>query len=249
EEVVVSVQGYALRVNLPPVTRKDRQADIYIYSLPKNILSAKQSIVLTGLGAESFTKAAHAVLVIRSMFTANLPHDSLLPWTPIVDSGHQCLEFSNRYFSTSQFEGLTAVDFDPAVDPKGILASLEVDGKHTDDNVVLYFERLSGKNNREGTYVTIKPVAIRPGTLVEVQTSFAVVPLTKGRYLMLNKLRSICILSKQVQDIPETSFKRVKRSVGYSEDVSDTEDSQSALKRLRLDEKDERDDAMRTLPE
>ncbi|KAI0086715.1 hypothetical protein BDY19DRAFT_894419, partial [Irpex rosettiformis] len=198
EEVVVSVQGYALRTSLPPVTCKD--------SLPKNILSAKQLILLTGLGAEGFTKASRAVLAIRSMFTSNLPRNSLLPWTPIVDNGHQCLEFSNCYFSTSQLEGLNPVEFDPAVDPKGILASLEVDGKHTDDNVVLYFERLAGKNKGyestlEETYIAIKPVAIRPGYLVEVQSSFSVAPLNKGRYVMLNKLRSICILSKQVQDV------------------------------------------------
>lgn len=51
------------------------------------------------------------------------------------------------------------------------------------------------------SYHTIKPVSIKPGALVEVQVSFCVVPLAKGRHIMLNKLRSICILNRQVIDV------------------------------------------------
>lgn len=45
-------------------------------------------------------------------------------------------------------QGLNVVEMDASVDPKGILANLEVNGKHTDDNVVLYFERKHDANER-----------------------------------------------------------------------------------------------------
>ncbi|KAI0825912.1 hypothetical protein BC629DRAFT_1276067 [Irpex lacteus] len=197
EEVVVNVQGYAVRTNLPPITRRD--------SLPKNPVNLKQSIVLTGVGTKQFEQAARAVLAIRTLFSATLPGDTLLPWTPIIDGGHKCLEFSNRYFTSGNVEGSKPVEFQTGVDPKGILANLEVNGIHTDDNVVLYFERVEGETAklmaRDFTYHPINPVSIRPGALVEVQTSFCVVPIAKGRHIMLNKLRSICILSRQVIDV------------------------------------------------
>ena len=51
------------------------------------------------------------------------------------------------------------------------------------------------------TYIPSKPITVRVGQLVEVQASFCVVPITKGRYLMLSKLRSVCILNNQVQEV------------------------------------------------
>ncbi len=108
-------------------------------------MNLKQSIVLTGVGTKQFEQAARAVLAIRTLFSATLPGDTLLPWTPIIDGGHKCLEFSNRYFTSGNVEGSKPVEFQTGVDPKGILANLEVNGIHTDDNVVLYFERVEGE--------------------------------------------------------------------------------------------------------
>lgn len=51
------------------------------------------------------------------------------------------------------------------------------------------------------TYLPCNPVAIKIGQLVEVQASFCVVPIAKGKFIMLHKLRSICILSAQVQEV------------------------------------------------
>lgn len=84
------------------------------------------------------------------MFASQLPAESLVPWTPIVDAGHQCLEFSNRYFSRSPLDMQNLAKFDHGIDPKGILAALDVQGRYTEDNVVLYFEKVKGKTD---TYV------------------------------------------------------------------------------------------------
>lgn len=50
-------------------------------------------------------------------------------------------------------------------------------------------------------YVECSPVQIKVGHLVEVQVSFSVVPISKGRHLMLSKLRSVCILDQVVQKV------------------------------------------------
>ena len=47
-------------------------------------------------------------------------------------------------------------------------------------------------------YSPCNPVTIKPGHLVEAQVSFCTVPISKGRNLMLSKLRSLCILDSQV---------------------------------------------------
>lgn len=47
-------------------------------------------------------------------------------------------------------------------------------------------------------------MAIKPGLLVEVQASFCAVPISKGRFIMLSKLRSVCVLSRQVHEVSVT---------------------------------------------
>ena len=39
------------------------------------------------------------------------------------------------------------------------------------------------------------------GQLVEVQVSFQAVPVAKGKYQMLQKLRAICILDRTVEEV------------------------------------------------
>ena len=55
--------------------------------------------------------------------------------------------------------------------------------------------------SRSKIYTPCDPVTVKVGQLVEVQVSFCVVPVAKGKYIMLNKLRAICILSTQVQQV------------------------------------------------
>lgn len=50
-------------------------------------------------------------------------------------------------------------------------------------------------------YAECNPVQIKVGHLVEVQASFCVVPISKGKHLMLSKLRSVCILDQVVQKV------------------------------------------------
>ncbi|KAI0788939.1 hypothetical protein BC629DRAFT_1288231, partial [Irpex lacteus] len=228
EEVVMNIQGYMIRSELPPVLRKDR--------IPKNPVTAKQSVVITGLGGEQFEDCVRAIMAIHTQFAAQFPPDVLLPWAPQNEDGHVCLEFSNRYFSPISDPG-AALEFDTSVDPQGILKNLDVAGKHTEDNKVLYYERVAKKTQTGFTYLPCRPTVLRVGHLVELQVSFSAIPIARGRYIMLRKLRSICDLNEAI--IQETTGTRIppvraiKRTVGYDDD-SDPESTQHAMKRLRV---------------
>lgn len=63
-------------------------------------------------------------------------------------------------------------------------------------------------------YVPCNPVTIKVGMMVEVQLSFCTVPISKGRHIMLSKLRSVCILDKQVYKVshcPEETFTQISQ--------------------------------------
>ncbi|KAI0336905.1 hypothetical protein BDW22DRAFT_1302684, partial [Trametopsis cervina] len=228
EEVVVTVQGYLLRCALPPVYR--------IEQIPKNARAAKQAVTLTGLGCEAFDTAGRAIMEIHSYLSDTLPDGSLQPWTPMKDEDCICLEFSNRYFTLggNMTDG-ESIPFPKAVDPNGVLGRYAPELKHTDDNEVLYFERKNSENPKNYTYVSCNPAAIRPGQLVELQVAFGTVPISKGRHIMLSKLRSICVISRRVQDnTPTSPLKKIKRSVGYRMSCDSVNQTAGALKRMRL---------------
>ena len=104
-------------------------------------MSAKQYVMLTGLGSTEFDSAARAVLQIHTTFSATLPEETLLSWKPTRDAGFVCLQFANRYFKTKDDRDPTVIELDKEVDPSGMLQSKCPAGEHTEDNRVLYFER------------------------------------------------------------------------------------------------------------
>ena len=168
-----------------------------------------------------FERSARAVLQIHTMFESTLPEGTLIPWKPTRDCGYMCLEFSNRYFRSKDDGEYATMPLGQDIDPQDLLGSRCRGAEHTEDNVVLYYKR---KVNSETGYVFIsivhailrprsnknytpcEPVMIRVGQLVEVQASFCAVPVSKGRHIMLSKLRAICILSTQVQEVRHTEM-------------------------------------------
>lgn len=118
-------------------------------------MAAKQSVTLTGLGSTEFEAAARAVLAIHTMFSSTLPDDALVPWKPQKDTDYVCLEFYNRYFKGRDETGSPAADIGTEIDPLGILRTRCPLGEHTEDNVVLYFERNTA--NITGYVVTSWP--------------------------------------------------------------------------------------------
>ncbi|KAI0084090.1 hypothetical protein BDY19DRAFT_997941 [Irpex rosettiformis] len=141
EEFIFSLREYVVRANLPPITSSGQ--------LTKNPMTAKQSLVLTGLGEKGFDNAVKAVIELQSRFASHLPVDSLQSWSPIKDEDKLCLELSNRYFTpdylTTEYD---TVSLDESIDPLEILRTKTTNGKHTEDNVVFYYEQLLDKNNK-----------------------------------------------------------------------------------------------------
>lgn len=50
-------------------------------------------------------------------------------------------------------------------------------------------------------YVTIQPTAFKIGQMVEAQLAFMLVPRGKGKYGLILRLRSLCILSHSVTNV------------------------------------------------
>ena len=110
-------------------------------------MAAKQSVLLTGLGCEPFEHCARAMLQVHAKLSSALPSQALHEWSPIIHEGDICLEFANRYFSTgSDGDNLQTVSLGSEIDPFGLLAEAVPNGKHTEDNKVLYYERISSGN-------------------------------------------------------------------------------------------------------
>lgn len=62
----------------------------------------------------------------------------------MTNEGNLCLEFSNRYFATAaDGDHLNTISLPSEVDPLGLLAEAVPSGRHTEDNQVLYYDRIS----------------------------------------------------------------------------------------------------------
>ena len=110
--------------------------------LPKQPITAKQSVVLTGLGSDKFDQCARGILEVHTKLSSSLPPGSLQLWRPLTDQGRICLEFSNRYFASgTDSMDQSDVALGSGIDPAGVLAQECPEGRHTEDNVVLYFDR------------------------------------------------------------------------------------------------------------
>ena len=107
----------------------------------------KQSIIVTGLGSASFENCVRAVLEMQTKLSSALPPDSLQEWRPTTSEGHLCLEFSNRYFATAaDGDHLNTIGLPSEVDPFGLLAEAVPSGRYTEDNQVLYYDRIISDN-------------------------------------------------------------------------------------------------------
>ncbi|KAI0676637.1 hypothetical protein C8Q78DRAFT_1073421 [Trametes maxima] len=190
------------------------------------LIDLKQSVTITGLGVQPFDDAAAAVLAVYHQFSAHLKGHHLRTWQPERANAHLTLTFGNRY--------LTAVN-----------------QVHLQENVVEYWQCCT--QSTKPSFKRIKPDAIMPGTMVELQVAFAVAKLGRHDYIFLPKLRAVCILNRVVHTDYNTliikllsartvsPLKKMKRKVGYDDDndkenVDTVEAPQRRLKRLTLDD-------------
>ena len=102
----------------------------------------RQSVTLVGLHSESFADDLNSL----RRFTRNLSRffskESFQSWEASQYQEYDCVELSNRYFTSNRFVGRsTKKNFTDAIDPYRILRNVEDRHPlvHMDDNSVEYF--------------------------------------------------------------------------------------------------------------
>ncbi|KAF8879257.1 hypothetical protein BD779DRAFT_1407445, partial [Infundibulicybe gibba] len=188
EEAVFTIQGVLIAKGLPPIEEKLPQAGTRCRYL-------RQGVTIMGLGSPTFEYAMNAVVDISRMFDRQFPEGKMELWiVSTTDREQSSIEVSNRYFTPKRdAPQMTRVPFPESVDPQGILESMTKAGYvHGEENEVGYYTY--SQEDGEERFQVAKPQVFRIGDLVEVQVSFAVVPLKGGKYKMLSVLRSIALL-------------------------------------------------------
>ena len=125
-----------------------------VFRLPKHFRNARQRVSITGLGSKHFDDALGGLLHVRSLFTDVVPPNALQDPLPRRAGGMAALEFSNRYFASDQAisnDGHRPLD--SSIDPLQILTNLCPTQVTSNDNDVLYYERLKHASGSVHIYV------------------------------------------------------------------------------------------------
>ena len=101
----------------------------------------RQSIQLTGLNTPLFNLCIESLVNIHGKFSRKLTVDGFEPFKVDSFGSFPCLNISTRYFTSRKDDSQSlAIPFNPAVDPRGILASMSTTAYfHGEDNQVLYY--------------------------------------------------------------------------------------------------------------
>ncbi|KAH9829028.1 uncharacterized protein C8Q71DRAFT_863579 [Rhodofomes roseus] len=241
EEMVLSIQGYLLKTKLPPITKESDIAQT-------KVVHTEQYVRIGGLADPLFDQGAVAVLAIHQFLESRLGSGSLQDMDVKQEQGHIVLDFHNRYLTPRSEAAVTSIiPFPNDYDPRHILQSRVTDEVFTTNNAVQFYERvkLDGSSRSKYQFKKSHPTALSVGQLVEIQTSFAVVPRGKKKYMLINKLRSICVLDQSIENeinqeriqaaLRKTSpTRKVKRNVGYEDDDSEVEEAREDVKCMRI---------------
>ncbi|KAI0041272.1 hypothetical protein FA95DRAFT_1501742, partial [Auriscalpium vulgare] len=194
-EAVFVMRGVVVAHDLPPITNRKQ--------LPDRAHWAKQAVSIVGLGAPHFTRAAGAILGIHQRMSALFRDGDFKKWQADFRGDHVVISLTNRYITLKeQVDGQPAVPFPEHVDPLHILRDATArHGVHTEDNDVLYYVR--DANGRYALYKEVDPAVFRAGQVVEVQFSFASVPLSGRTHIhqMILKMRSLALLDRGIQEV------------------------------------------------
>lgn len=223
-EQVMSVQGYLVEVNLPPIIRKDQYVLIEVHILGLQLTchripqqrrnSVAQHIVLAAPNSPSFNQSVEAFAKISRYLSTACPTGTLEEWTPTVINGYPTLRLSSRYLSFPD-EGDVLDDIPKSIDPNDFLKRLsDTKRRYTTDNVVRYFEQDTADDGSHtyvlvvssisilnlDSYIDIKPYRIRAGQLVEVQIRFETQSTNPSRHTWFTgRLCTICILNRKYE--------------------------------------------------
>lgn len=178
----------------------------------------RQSISLTGFNTPTFKRVSENIHAIQEFFQRFIGKDSLQELTVIGDfEDALSIDMGNRYFTPHRgaLPGSMAIPFSSDVDPHSYL--FKAGGStlfHSEDNIVGYYTKVLDQTggyksvfssilqllplhsliSSSSRFVKTKPINFRPGDIVEVQVSFALLPLREKKYKLSLILRSLTIL-------------------------------------------------------
>ncbi|KDQ25052.1 hypothetical protein PLEOSDRAFT_1046487, partial [Pleurotus ostreatus PC15] len=201
EEATVALQGIVSCINLPPF-ELSRADDL------KRLAHIRQTVTLTGLGSTHFQQIVDNCRRSYSMFSRYTPNARLVPTPEFLGkhtgtrdkAQHVTITASNRFFTpVQQSGGLEAVDINPEIDPRGILAKVDATKfLHTEDNAVEYYVLTTGGDGSKSLPTT--PIVFQIGDIVEVQASMTCIP-NKGNFTVKMLLRSIILLNGELTTV------------------------------------------------
>lgn len=145
-------------------------------------------------------------------------------WEPATHGQSMAIDIANRYFTPRHdHSNEERLDFDPSVDPNGILQRLMgEDLIHLAENRVEYYEQLKQPNGK-AKYVAIikfearlnilrycpgRPSSFRIGDIVEAQLSFVTVPVQANQFKMMLVLRSLALLDSTYSQVSQAIYLR-----------------------------------------
>ena len=101
-------------------------------------------MTLSGLGSAKFKDAVSAILKIHQYFQQHCPEGQMDGWEPRKERGYPVVSAGARYLSTkANTSSEQVIPLSEVIDPIGILARAVPGGLHTQENQVLYFERVA----------------------------------------------------------------------------------------------------------
>lgn len=194
----------------------------------KRRIHLRQSVMLSGLGTDTFNDAISSINSFQTLLAAHIPAQSMIHWAPSSFQEFKGIDISNRYFCRKRDTSEASISFGVGIDPHGTLTGLlQDDLMHTSENEVLYYQRLPGdspdawryvlpflnmvvfffwQNIEHYRYEEVSPARFQTGHIVEAQFSLVLVPLRGRMHKMMLVLRSLALLDSQQTKVSLTHF-------------------------------------------
>ncbi|PPR00998.1 hypothetical protein CVT24_000572 [Panaeolus cyanescens] len=192
EEVTAAIQGIIYSSDIPPIYSK------YPHSVnPRHL---RQSLGITALNTDSFEAIYTVIAEIYNTFKLEL--GSVLDKCTVFSDfeGHRALDVYNRYLSSREHTPPEQIrPIDTVIDPHGYL-SIAAGNKfvYSEDNVVDYYKLKDQNKSDEYSFERCRPTNFQIGDIVEIQISFAALPLRGNRFKLGLILRSVALLDNSI---------------------------------------------------
>ncbi|PBK90603.1 hypothetical protein ARMGADRAFT_934064, partial [Armillaria gallica] len=132
-----------------------------------------------GMGGKAFKETTDSIMEAQLIFDQQFANGAWERWMPNNTEDYISLDINNRYFETMKAHPQEQAEFEPGIDPRGILAAACAKRNlvHTEDNKVrFYMSKLTKQTYR---FVMVEPQIFHVNDIVEIQLSIVAVSMRK----------------------------------------------------------------------